>query len=247
MAKHFDRSAILPEDQAALAEGAMTEGDFVVTPEADPFQGTSDPRGAYESVDVFEASEAADPEGGGQRELMPAWLDFLLTALVTIAVVLFVRAFVADTYEVPTGSMLETIQLGDRLVGEKLSYRFRAPRAGEVVTFQDPTDARITLIKRVIATEGQTVDLVDGIVFVDGVALDEPYVLGKESWPIDRFAPTLSEEISYPYVVPEGHVWVMGDNRTNSLDSRYFGAVPIDTVAARALFIFWPPADAGTL
>ena len=223
MAKHFDDSTF-PADDAL---------------------GIRDEVSADLPLDIVDAAiEPMDDEPDG---LMPAWLDFLITAVVTIVVVLFVRAFVADTYEVPTGSMLETIQLGDRQVGEKISYRFRAPRAGEVVTFQDPSDARIILIKRVIATEGQTVDLVDGLVYVDGEPLDEPYVLGKESEPIDHHADTLSEDISYPYLVPEGHVWVMGDNRTNSLDSRYFGAVPVDTVAARALFIFWPPSDMGTL
>ena len=182
-----------------------------------------------------------------EQKSIPVWLDLLLTALITVAVVVVMRIFVADTYQVPTGSMLETIQLGDRLVGEKISYRFRTPKAGEVVTFDDPSDPGVTLIKRVIATEGQTVDLVDGAVVVDGAALDEPYVLGKPSEPIDRFAPELDGAITYPYVVPEGCVWVMGDNRTNSLDSRYFGAVDIDAVSSRAMFIFWPFSDARTL
>ena len=223
MAKHFDESASLYADEP------FDDGDVVAAP-----------------LDEAAPDVPEDPDDG-QREPIPAWLDFLITALITIAVVLFVRTFLVDSYEVPTGSMLETIQLGDRLAGEKVSYRFRSPRVGEVVTFSDPTDPSITLIKRVIATEGQTIDLVGGVVYVDGEALDEPYVLGKESEPIDRHASTLSEDISYPYVVPEGCVWVMGDNRTNSLDSRYFGAVSTDTVVARALFIFWPPADVGTL
>ena len=182
-----------------------------------------------------------------EERSLPVWLDLLTTALITVAVVVFVRIFIADTYEIPTGSMLDTIQLGDRLVGEKVSYRFRSPSAGEVVTFADPSDPSITLIKRVIATEGQTVDLVGGKVVVDGVVLDEPYVQEKLSNPIDRHASFLDEDIAYPYVVPEGCVWVMGDNRTNSLDSRYFGSVPVSTVSSHAVFIFWPFSDAGTL
>ena len=172
-------------------------------------------------------------------------LGYVAVIVVGVVLALALRAFVAEVYEVPTGSMLQTVQLGDRLVGEKVSYRFRDPEPGEIVTFEDPEGTGETLLKRVIATEGQEVDLRDGTVYVDGEALDEPYVAGKPSDPI----PSDGEGggISYPYVVPEGCVWVMGDNRTNSRDSRYFGAVPVDDVTSRALFIFWPLEDARTL
>lgn len=181
------------------------------------------------------------------RDQMPLWLDLLITAVITVAVVMLVRIFIVDTYEVPTGSMLETIQLGDRLIGEKVSYYQRSPQQGEIVTFKDPVDPRVTLIKRVIATEGQVVELIDGTVYVDGEALDEPYINGAVTEPIDRHARTLDEDVSYPYIVPEGYVWLMGDNRGNSLDSRYFGAVPTKDVMARAIYIFWPPSDAREL
>lgn len=242
MAKHFGVTPEPPYDPFDPVDETMPHEPTPapVVAEQMPFEVAPAP--FMDEVEPLEVITAPEPQPG-----MPAWLDFLVTAVITIAVVLFVRAFVADTYEVPTGSMLETIQLGDRLVGEKISYRFREPRAGEVVTFEDPTDPNITLIKRIIATEGQTVDLIGGAVYVDGVELDEPYVLGKASEPIARHASTLDEDISYPFVVPEGCVWVMGDNRTNSLDSRYFGAVSTDALTARALFIFWPPSDVGTL
>ncbi len=185
-----------------------------------------------------------DPQPEEEKKGMPAWLDLLLTCAITVGVVVLIRIFVADTYQVPTGSMLETIQLNDRLIGEKITYYMRSPMVGEVVTFTDPTDPNVILIKRVIATEGQTVDLVDGHVVVDGKELDEPYVLDKPSDPLPTHAPFLEGPIAYPYQVPKGHVWVMGDNRTNSSDSRYFGAVDVDTVSARALFVFWPFSDA---
>lgn len=172
-------------------------------------------------------------------------LSFLAVVVVGVVLALGIRAFVAEVYEVPTGSMLETVQIGDRLIGEKISYRFRDPEPGEIVTFEDPEGSGQTLLKRVIATEGQTVELIDGVVYVDGVALDEPYVDGKPSDPI----PFDGEGggISYPYVVPEGCIWVMGDNRTNSRDSRYFGAIPVDSVTSRAVAIFWPFEDARIL
>ena len=93
------------------------------------------------------------------------------------------------------------------------------------------------LVKRVIATAGQTVDLVDGVVYVDGVALDEPYAEG-ESYPLAAQAEGVS--VGFPYTVPEGCVWVMGDNRENSADSRYFGAVPEDDLIGVVVFRYWP-------
>ena len=172
-------------------------------------------------------------------------LSYLVVIALGVAAALALRAFVVEVYEVPTGSMLQTVQLGDRLVGEKVSYRLRDPEPGEIVTFEDPEGTGETLLKRVIATEGQEVDLRDGVVYVDGEALEEPYVAGKPTDPLPETG--VEGGISYPYVVPDGCVWVMGDNRTNSRDSRYFGAVPVDSVTSRAVLIFWPLEDARTL
>ena len=181
------------------------------------------------------------------RAKLPGWLDWVITIALGIGVALLCRNFVAEPYLVPSGSMLETIHAGDRVLGEKVSFRFDAPKRGQVITFQDPDAADTTLIKRVIATEGQVVDLVDGKVVVDGQTLDEPYTLGKVSEPIYRHSKSLSEPISYPFTVPAGCVWVMGDNRTNSLDSRYYGPVPVSSISSRAVAIFWPPSDFATL
>ena len=177
----------------------------------------------------------------------PAWLELLMTILGTLVLAVVIRLFIAETYEVPSGSMLETIQLGDRLVGEKVTLHWQAPVPGDIVTFNDPDGSGSTLIKRVIATSGQVVDLSDGYVLVDGVPLNEQYVQGKPSYALDGHATNLSENVSYPYTVPEGHVWVMGDNRTNSLDSRYFGAIPLSSVTSKALFIYWPISDMSAL
>jgi signal peptidase I len=161
-----------------------------------------------------------------------------------LAAALLLRTFVFGTYLVPSGSMLETIQEGDLLVGERVTLHFEGPQPGDVVTFDSPLDDQ-TLIKRVIAVAGQSVDLRDGFVYVDGVALDEPYTLGKLSYSLSDLAG--AAQITYPYTVPAGCVWVMGDNRTNSKDSRYFGAVSVDDVTSRALFIYWPLADVAGL
>ena len=189
-----------------------------------------------DTFDGFEESVIKDSHGSGCA-------DILLTVAGTLALVFFIRLFIAETFEVPSGSMLETIQLGDRLVGEKVTLHWSAPSYGDIVTFLDPEESGDTLIKRVIATAGQVVYFEEGRVYVDGQLLEEDYVLGKPTEPIYIHAKNLNEIIEYPYTVPEGCIWVMGDNRTNSLDSRYFGPVPLERITSKAVFIYWPPAD----
>lgn len=181
-----------------------------------------------------------DKKSGG---LGVGWV--LLTIVLAFVLAFLLRAFVIGTYVVPSGSMLETIQEGDLLLGQKVTLYFSDPEAGDIVTFISPEDNETTLIKRVIATEGQTIDLIDGVVYVDGEALDEDYTLGKETYSLSDL--TGSVGITYPYTVPEGYIFVMGDNRTNSKDSRYFGAVSVDSVTSIAVFIYWPPEDWGLL
>ena len=189
------------------------------------------------------SSEIQEATGGKWNSTA---LDWGLTIGVAIALAVLLRIFVGESYIVPSGSMLDTIQLGDRIWGEKVSYRFREPEPGEIVTFDNPSGDSTILVKRVIAVGGQTVDLVDGKVVVDGVELNEPYVQGKRSDPILKNMPGI-DPITYPLTVPQGCVWVMGDNRTNSADSRYFGPVDTSRIAAHALFTYWPIEDIRTL
>ena len=149
-----------------------------------------------------------------------------------------------QAYAIPSGSMEGTILVGDRVYSERISYYLHEPEPGDIITFQDPACEGRVLIKRVVATGGQTVDLVDGRVVVDGAPLDEPYVNGKPSFPMDT---AWGVDVSYPLTVPEGELWVMGDNRTNSQDSRYFGTVPVDSVTGKAVFTYWPVPRIGLL
>lgn len=184
---------------------------------------------------------AEKSSSGGLRFFLSVLLMIAVVAIITVCL----RVFVFVPYEIPSGSMEDTIMPGDMVFSEKISYYTRAPERGDIVTFADPEVAGRTLIKRVIATEGQTVDLVDGKVVVSGVALEEPYTKGKESLPLSRTA--ADADISYPYTVPAGHVWVMGDNRTASQDSRYFGSVPVSSITGRAAVIYWPISSMGVL
>lgn len=189
------------------------------------------------------AKHSKAKKAGGVRDV----LELVAIAVIAIAVGLVIRTFVAEPFVIPSGSMEATLNVGDRIVGEKLSLRLGPPQAGDIVTFADPEDPSQTLIKRVVATGGQTVSLEGGRVVVDGVALDEPYAAGLPSEPIGGHGSNLDGPVSYPYEVPEGYLWVMGDNRTNSLDSRYFGAVPVSSVTSRAVFRFWPLDEVGAI
>lgn len=188
-----------------------------------------------------------------ERDYASHSTGFLRTLLSVIGLVFLVvmlswglRTFVFQAYEIPSGSMEDTIMPGDMVFSEKITYYGGEPQPGDIVTFEDPDPAltgRI-LIKRVIAVGGQTVDLRDGRVYVDDVLQDEPYTRGEPSYAL---TPMAGIEVNYPYTVPKGRLWVMGDNRTNSQDSRFFGAVPVSSVTGRAIFIYWPLNNIGPL
>ncbi|MDO5107084.1 MAG: signal peptidase I [Coriobacteriaceae bacterium] len=195
-------------------------------------------RGAHFSENIS-GYEDDEPERGG-------FSGIFFTILLAIVLTFVIRTFAIDSYEIPSGSMEQTIQIGNRVIGEKVTYRFRDPVPGEIVTFDRQQDGKkVILIKRVIAVGGQTIDLVDGAVYVDGVKLDEPYVGNLPTYPLKPDNPSIV--ISYPYTVPEGYIWVMGDNRVNSRDSRAIGPIPVEDVNSRAVLIFWPPEDFATI
>lgn len=184
---------------------------------------------------------------GGARSVLREAVEWVAILVIAFAAVTLLRTFVVECYNVPTGSMEPTIEVGDNLVAQKVTIELgRDVSRGDIVVFRNPdaTSEHSILVKRVIATAGQTVDMVDGVVYVDGVALSEPYAQGA-SYPLDAQAPGAS--VSFPCTVPEGHVWLMGDNRGNSADSRYFGPVPEGNLVAVALFRYWPLDRLGPL
>lgn len=167
-------------------------------------------------------------------------IEIVVMFAVIIAIAFGITNFVVTPYQIPSASMTQTILEGDRVLSEKVSYYGGSPEPGQIVTFNDVEGSGSVLIKRCIATEGQTVDLIDGVVYVDGNPLDEPYTLGRPSEDLDS-------GIVYPHTVPEGCIWVMGDNRTNSQDSRWFGDVPVENITGHAFFRYWPIDRIGSL
>ncbi len=185
--------------------------------------------------------EHAEPK---KKNIGYTLLSILGMVVLIVALSWGLRTFVFQAYEIPSGSMEETIMTGDMVFSEKISYYVSEPKRGDIVTFADPEIPSRTLIKRIVATEGQKVSLKDGSVYVDGVKLDEPYTNGLPSYPLTT---AYGVSITYPYTVPAGEVWVMGDNRTNSQDSRYFGSIPVDTITGKAVLKYWPISSFGLL
>jgi signal peptidase I len=167
--------------------------------------------------------------------------------IITMAVVLafFVRSFFIQAFKIPSESMEETLLVGDFLFANKLIYgpKFpfvakrlpcvRDPKPGDIIIFKYPGDKKTDYIKRCVAVEGQTVELKGRTLYVDGVPRGEGY--------------TKYYHGSYygPYTVPEGHIFMMGDNRDNSADSRVWGPLPKNLILGKAMFIYfsWSSAD----
>jgi len=179
---------------------------------------------------------AADPPPA--KTGRPGWVgdilrDLIGTIVPAILIALLIHAFLAQATRVYGQSMQPNLHTNERLVVEKLSYRFHGPRRGDVVVLHDPSGGSELLIKRVIGLPGERVTIADGRVFIDGTPLVEPYLDhdtqgGGRSW-----------------LVPPLHVFVMGDNRGASRDSRVFGAAPLDQIIGHALFRYWPLEQIG--
>ena len=163
-----------------------------------------------------------------------------LVITLTIAFMLvfgFVRPFVVEPFWIPSESMLPTLEVGDRLFVNKFVYRFWEPERGDIVVFDDVEGGDDELIKRVVAVPGDRIRVVNGVPRVNGKLQKEPYV--KPQFP--------DGSVYGPERVPKGKVFVMGDNRGNSRDSRFVGPVPIEDIKGEAFLRFWPPSRIGTL
>jgi len=192
-------------------------------------------------ADPLSADSNTSPANAPEQPGVVRWLiETALLVLLAFLLAQGIKTFVVQPFVIPTGSMIPTIEIGNRVIAEKLSYRFRDPEPGEIVVFDDPTGQNPQLIKRVIAVGGQTVDVRDGSVWVDDQRLEEPYVYGKPT----ELGPGALE---FPLTVPEGSAFMMGDNRPQSGDARYFGPLPVEQIRGRAVVTYWPLSEIGLL
>ena len=206
-------------------------------------------RGANVLVEPDEKSIAAGKgkhyakTGQHRRNAFSLILEAVVVIVLVMLLFIPLRAFVLQYYYIPSGSMLETLQIDDHVLSEKVSYYFSSPKRGDIVTFDGTKfEEGKVLIKRVIGVGGDVIDIHNGYVYLNGEKLDEPYTLGKQTNELSN-----SENITYPYTVPDGQLWVMGDNRTNSTDSRVFGPIPVENVTGHAFWRYWPLNRFGSL
>jgi len=190
------------------------------------------------------------PSSGTPRSQTRDYVEAIAWAVV---ITLVLRTFVIQAFRIPSESMTDTLLVGDFLFVNKLEYGpkipfthlrlpgLRSPARGDVIVFQWPEDPSKDFIKRCIATGGQTVEIREKHVFVDGRELTEMYVRHTD----DRMEPAgvSPRDNLGPFTVPPGQLFMMGDNRENSADSRYWGFVPMDLVKGRAVFIYFSTAS----
>ncbi len=156
--------------------------------------------------------------------------EWTATILAAVLVALFINNFIIVNATVPSSSMEKTIMTNDRVIGLRLAYRDSDPERGDIIIFKFPDNEKILYIKRVIGMPGETVEIHNGEVTIDGEILSEPYLT------------TTTEGDFGPYLVPEGHYFMMGDNRNNSADSRYWNNTYLsrDKIVGKAVLRYWP-------
>ncbi len=206
--------------------------------------------------------EPAEPSGsaGKSKKQLPLWLEFPLLIGAALLIAVLIKTFLFQAFWIPSSSMENTLLIYDRVLVSKLSYEFSDINQLDVIVFDDPRtgfeqpeeDAieralrnlkesiglatpQSEFIKRVIGLPGDVVEGRDGSVFVNSVRLVEPY-LKQPELPIRPFGPV---------TVPADSLFVMGDNRRASQDSRFFGPIPVDDVVGKAFVIIWPVGRAG--
>lgn len=176
-------------------------------------------------------------------------LEYVKSIGIAILIALFIRAYIVQAFKIPSGSMIPTLLIGDHLLVNKFIYGvnpplsdkkilvFETPERGDIIVFKYPEDPSRDFIKRVIGVEGDIVEIKNKKVFVNGVELKEPYARHTDSYihpreldPRDNFG---------PIKVPPHKLFVMGDNRDQSYDSRFWGFVDLKDVKGKAFIIYW--------
>ena len=185
-------------------------------------------------------ADVPDPEESAPRSNAKSILEWVGVIVGALLVALLIKTFLLQAFYIPSRSMEPTLRIGDRVLVNKLSYKVHDINRGDIVVFErpkdEPPDAIKDLIKRVIGLPGETVSTQNGQVYIDGRPLDEPYLP----------AGTVTDNLP-PTKVPDDEVYVMGDNRGDTRDSRYFGPIDEGLIVGRAFVRIWPVTHLGFL
>lgn len=234
-----DRGTTTPLEPSDTAVDVDSSDDIWITPaEAERLDAEDD-----------DGRPGAAPAGKSTLRNLVEWVVVVGGA---VLVAVLIRAFVVQTFWIPSPSMATTLVTDDRVVVNKLSYRLHDVNRGDVIVFRRPPGQPETgikdLIKRVVGLGGERVSILDGSVRIDGEVLEEPYTNGLET--VDNGCSSGELEQLYTpegLLIPDDHVFVLGDNRVNSGDGRCFGPIDEDLIVGRAFFKIWPPGDLGGL
>ncbi len=190
--------------------------------------------------DSAPSAELPEPDAPATRSNAKSILEWVGVIVGALLVALVIKTFLLQAFYIPSRSMEPTLRIGDRVLVNKLSYKVHDVNRGDIVVFErpkdEPPDAIKDLIKRVIGLPGETISTQNGQVFIDGRPLSEPYL--PTGTVTDNLPPTK---------VPDGEVFVMGDNRGDSRDSRFFGPIDQGLIVGRAFVRIWPLSHLGLL
>lgn len=170
-----------------------------------------------------------------KKSLVREYAEALFLALL---LALFIREFVVQAFRIPSGSMIPTLLVGDQILVDKIVYKFRKPERGDIMVFKYPEDETRDFIKRVIGLPGDKLEVRDRIVFINDKPLDEGAYAYHEGPPVDSFHNDVRDNYG-PTKIPDKKYFLMGDNRENSQDSRFWGFLDEDKIVGRAFIIYW--------
>jgi len=170
------------------------------------------------------------------KKFLSFFTDIFETIVIALAIFLVVYVFLIQPHRVQGDSMLPNFKNGELILTDKVSYRFRTPKRGDIIVFKSPQDKKKDFIKRVIATKGENVKIEGGKIFINNDLLLENYLAQGVKTISGPTTPESSE-----FTVPPKQVFVLGDNRSHSSDSREFGSIETADIIGRAFVIYWPP------
>ncbi len=185
----------------------------------------------------------------GKKSQKSVVREYTEAIIIAILLALFIRSFIIQAFKIPSGSMLETLQIGDHLLVNKFIYGVKLPMVGtvlipweepsrdDVVVFKFPKDRSLDYIKRVVGVAGDTIEMKDKQLYVNGQANSNPHTHNTDTSIMP--ASNSPRDNMGPVKVPEGYIFVMGDNRDNSYDSRFWGFVPLKDVLGKAMILYW--------